>query len=220
MVDKDDNDSQKPGDDEELDESSSDPRVKASSAVTTSDTDDEDEHAGADGKGAHAALGKSVPAPRAGAVERAASRVAEAHDHGLAHVTPVKLLVGVFAALTILTILTVVVTSIDLGSQGNFVVAMIVATVKAGLVMAFFMHLVWDKKFNLTVFLSGFLFVVLFLSLAMTDRNEYQAQIDAFEQTNPLETAASAHAPEAAAPAAATPAAAAPPAPPAPPAAH
>jgi len=206
MVDKDDNDSQKPGDDEDLDESSSDPRVKASSAVTTDD-EDEEEHDGADGKGAHAAHGTSVPAPRAGALERAASRVAEAHDHGLAHVTPVKLLVGVFGALTILTILTVVVTSIDLGSQGNFVIAMIVATVKAGLVMAFFMHLVWDKKFNLTVFLSAFLFVVLFLSLAMTDRNEYQAQIDAFEQTNPLKTAASAESPEAPSPAAATPAA-------------
>lgn len=184
MVDKDDNDSQKATDDEDLDEAS-DPRVKASSEVTKSDADDE-----GDGDAALSARAKSVPVARAGAVERAASRAAEAHDHGLAHVTPVKLLVGVFAALTILTILTVVVTSIDLGSQGNFVIAMIVATVKAGLVMAFFMHLVWDKKFNLTVFLSAFLFVVLFLSLALTDRNEYQAQIDAFEQSNPLKTAA------------------------------
>jgi cytochrome c oxidase subunit IV len=116
------------------------------------------------------------------AVERAASRAAQAHEHGLAHVTPVKLLVGVFGALTVLTILTVAVTSVDLGSQGNFIVAMIIATIKAGLVMAFFMHLVWDKKFNLTVFLSSFLFVLLFLSLALTDRNEYQVEIDLFEQ--------------------------------------
>jgi cytochrome c oxidase subunit 4 len=192
MVDKHDNDSQKPTDDEDLDEASSDV-AKAGS------DDDEDEGADGDVTVAH---GKSV---RAGAVERAASRAAEAHDHGLAHVTPVKLLVGVFGALTVLTVLTVVVTSIDLGSQGNFVIAMIVATIKAGLVMAFFMHLVWDKKFNLTVFLSAFLFVVLFLSLAMTDRNEYQAQIDAFEQTNPLVTAASATSPAAPSPAAATP---------------
>jgi len=177
MVDKDDNDSQKPGDDEDLDESSSDPRVKASSAVTTDD-EDEEEHDGADGKGAHAAHGKSVPAPRAGAVERAASRVAEAHDHGLAHVTPVKLLVGVFGALTILTILTVVVTSIDLGSQGNFVIAMIVATVKAGLVMAFFMHLYWDKKLNALAFLGAFLFVMLFIGMALTDKSEYKPDID------------------------------------------
>ena len=198
MVDKDDNDSQKATDDEDLDESS-DPGVKASSK---SDADDED---GDGAAAAYSARGKSVPVARAGAVERAASRAAEAHDHGLAHVTPVKLLVGVFGALTILTVMTVVVTSVDLGSQGNFVIAMIVATVKAGLVMAFFMHLVWDKKFNLTVFLSAFLFVVLFLSLALTDRNEYQAQIDAFEQSNPLQTAASPASPAAPSPAAATP---------------
>jgi cytochrome c oxidase subunit 4 len=137
----------------------------------------------------HRREGHPVPvkaAPRAGAVERAASRAADAHDHGLAHITPVKLLFGVFGALTVLTVFTVLVTAVDLGSQGNFVVAMIIATVKAGLVMAFFMHLVWDKKFNLTVFLSAFLFVLLFLSIALTDRNEYQAQIDAFEENNPL----------------------------------
>jgi cytochrome c oxidase subunit 4 len=62
---------------------------------------------------------------------------------------------------------------------------MIIATIKAGLVMAFFMHLAWDKGFNLTVFLSSFLFVLLFLSLTLTDRNEYQAEIDLFEQNNP-----------------------------------
>ena len=126
--------------------------------------------------------GKPHAAGAGSAVERAASRAAQAHDHGLAHITPVKLLVGVFGALTVLTILTVAVTSVDLGSQGNFIVAMIIATIKAGLVMAFFMHLVWDKKFNLTVFLSSFLFVLLFLSLALTDRNEYQGEIDLFEQ--------------------------------------
>lgn len=125
------------------------------------------------------------------AVERAASRAAEAHDHGLAHITPVKLLVGVFAALTALTVLTVAVTSVDLGSQGNFIIAMIIATIKAGLVMAFFMHLVWDRKFNLTVFLSSFLFVLLFLSLALTDRNEYQDEIDQFELNNPKPVKAS-----------------------------
>src|SRR5690606_4073191 len=131
------------------------------------------------------APGAAKAAATGSAVERAASRAAEAHDHGLAHITPVKLLVGVFAALTVLTVLTVAVTSVDLGSQGNFIVAMIIATIKAGLVMAFFMHLVWDRKFNLTVFLSSFLFVLLFLSLSLTDRNEYQDEIDQFELNNP-----------------------------------
>jgi len=186
MVEKDDHDSKKPADDEALDEPASD-RGSPAARDEADDADDDagdDDHAGNGDDDAHAAPAKA--APRAGAVERAASRAADAHDHGLAHITPVKLLLGVFGALTVLTVFTVAVTAVDLGSQGNFVVAMIIATVKAGLVMAFFMHLVWDKKFNLTVFLSSFLFVLLFLSIALTDRNEYQAQIDAFEENNPL----------------------------------
>ena len=91
------------------------------------------------------------------------------------------LLVGVLAALTILTILTVAVTGVDLGGQGNFIVAMIIATIKAALVMAYFMHMAWDKKFNVVVFLSSFLFVILFLTMALTDRREYQHAIDMFQ---------------------------------------
>jgi len=188
MVDNDDNDVKKRSDDEDLDEAS-DGNGHAASDARKSDADEDEDEAHDASEDETVALGVRAPsshAPRAGAVERAASRAAVAHDHGLSHITPVKLLLGVFGALTVLTVFTVLVTSIDLGSQGNFVVAMIIATIKAGLVMAFFMHLVWDKKFNLTVFLSAFLFVLLFLSLAMTDRNEYQAQIDTFEQNNPL----------------------------------
>jgi cytochrome c oxidase subunit 4 len=144
-----------------------------------SDDEDSDDEDDSDDDQPHGA--SASPDRGNGAVARAATAAAEAHDHGLAHLTPVKLLVGVFAALVVLTVATVAVTSFDLGSQGNFITAMIIATIKAGLVMAFFMHLVWDKKFNLTVFLSAFLFVLLFLSLTLTDRNEYQLQIDSFE---------------------------------------
>ncbi len=113
---------------------------------------------------------------------------AGAHGHGghgsdgdFAHTTPMFLLIGVFAALTILTVLTVAVTAVDLGGTGNFVVAMIIATIKAALVMAYFMHMAWDKRFNVVVFLSSFLFVVLFLTMALTDRREYQRAIDTFQ---------------------------------------
>ena len=78
-------------------------------------------------------------------------------------------------------VLTVAVTSVDLGSQGNFIVAMIIATIKAALVMGYFMHLVWDSKFNVFAFLSSFLFVLLFLSMALLDRGEYRPTIDRFE---------------------------------------
>src|SRR4051794_381311 len=50
------------------------------------------------------------------------------HGHGLAHTMPLPLLFGVLGALLALTIATVAVTSIDLGAQGNLVVAMVIAT--------------------------------------------------------------------------------------------
>jgi len=103
-------------------------------------------------------------------------------DHGLAHTTPVSLLVGILGVLLVLTILTVSVTSFDLGAQGNLVVAMVIATIKAALVVTFFMHLFWDKKFHLILFLTSVLFLILFLSMAITDRGEYDKDVEAFRQ--------------------------------------
>jgi cytochrome c oxidase subunit 4 len=171
MVEDDKKAKRSPGADEDLDDEWEDDRDDDES----DDDDFRDEH-----ERRNATTRPATP-DRASAATRAARAAAEAHDHGLAHLTPVRLLVAVFAALAALTVATVLVTSFDLGSQGNFIIAMVIATVKAGLVMAFFMHLVWDKKFNLTVFLSAFLFVLLFLGLTLTDRNEYQTEIDLFE---------------------------------------
>jgi cytochrome c oxidase subunit 4 len=106
------------------------------------------------------------------------------HAHGadhFAHILPMSLLVGVAGALIVLTVLTVGVTAVDLGSQGNFIVAMIIATIKAALVMGIFMHMVWDSKFNVVAFASSFLFVLLFLSMSVLDRAEYRPGVDHFE---------------------------------------
>ncbi|HYQ15648.1 MAG TPA: cytochrome C oxidase subunit IV family protein, partial [Polyangiaceae bacterium] len=104
----------------------------------------------------------------------------DGHDHGLAHTMPIPLLFGVLVALLVLTIATVAVTSIDLGAQGNLMVAMAIATVKAALVCTFFMHLLWDKKFNLVLFLTSVLFLILFLSMTTADRGENQHAIDEY----------------------------------------
>ena len=104
----------------------------------------------------------------------------DGHDHGLAHTTPVSLLFGILAVLLVLTVATVSVTSIDLGAQGNLIVAMIIATVKAALVCTFFMHLLWDKKFHVVLFLTSVLFLILFLSMTTTDRGEYQHLVDEY----------------------------------------
>jgi len=122
----------------------------------------------------------SVP-PRSHSHSHSLAAHGAGHGHGLAHTTPVSLLIGILAALMALTLLTVAVTSVDLGAQGNLVVAMVIATIKAGLVVAFFMHLVWDKKLHLILFLVSVLFLILFLAASVTDRNEYETDIQQFQ---------------------------------------
>lgn len=122
-----------------------------------------------------------APSNGGGVLAAAAAHGHDDHGHGLAHTTPVALLWGVLAVLMVLTVVTVLVTGVDLGAQGNLVVAMVIATIKAALVVAFFMHIVWDKKLHLILFLTSVLFLILFLSLAVTDRGEYQHDLETYQ---------------------------------------
>lgn len=103
------------------------------------------------------------------------------HEHGteeeLSHVMPVRLLVGVWAVLMVLTVVTVAVTRVDLGAGANLMVAMAIATIKAGFVVTYFMHLRWDRPFHTLVFLGSLLFVALFVSLTLLDKSEYEGDI-------------------------------------------
>jgi cytochrome c oxidase subunit IV len=101
-------------------------------------------------------------------------------DHGdqIAHVMPVKLLFIIGGALLFLTAVTVWVTFIDLGRSGNLIIAMVIATIKAGMVCAYFMHLRWDRPFNALVFASSVLFVALFISITLLDKSEYEPTIE------------------------------------------
>ena len=91
------------------------------------------------------------------------------HDeHDFAHPLPLPLLFAVFIALVVLTIITVAQASFDLGSF-DIAVVMGIATLKASLVMLFFMHLAFDKPFNIIVFLSSFVFVALFVIFTLSD---------------------------------------------------
>ena len=90
------------------------------------------------------------------------------HASGAGHVVPLKILAGVFAALALLTVVTVVVSKFDFGAY-NLVIALAIAVVKASLVVLFFMHLLWDKPFNAIVFLGCLIFVGLFIGLTLLD---------------------------------------------------
>jgi cytochrome c oxidase subunit 4 len=54
---------------------------------------------------------------------------------------------------------------------------MLIAVIKAGMVCAVFMHLIWDRPFNAIVFVSSLLFVALFISIALLDKSEYEPDI-------------------------------------------
>ena len=61
------------------------------------------------------------------------------------HVTPVKVYVGIFLTLMVLTPITVLVAYVNLG-QLNKVVALGIATLKATLVMLYFMHVKYSSR--------------------------------------------------------------------------
>lgn len=106
---------------------------------------------------------------------------ADAHGHGhadgeFAHPAPVSMLLAVFFALLVLTFLTVFQSRFDLGDM-EIVLTLFIATVKAGLVIAFFMHLLWDKPLNAIVILSSLIFVSLFLGFCLMDAKGYRSQL-------------------------------------------
>lgn len=108
----------------------------------------------------------------------------DSHGHEeshLAHVIPASLLLAVFAALMVLTVLTVAVSYFDFGAV-NLFVALGVATIKATLVALFFMHLRYDKPFNAIIFVIGIGFLGLFLVVTMLDTVEYHPDVQAWEE--------------------------------------
>jgi cytochrome c oxidase subunit 4 len=74
----------------------------------------------------------------------------------------------VFAALLILTAATVGVAFLDLGPM-NAVMALVIATVKASLVVLFFMHVRYGSRFVAICLGAGLFWLVLLLTLTMSD---------------------------------------------------
>ena len=106
-----------------------------------------------------------------------ASHAHSSHDHGhghgephplVGHLVPYSTLFATGAALIVLTIITVAARYVDLG-EANIYLAIGIAVVKATLVSLFFMHLRWDRPFNLMVLVGSMLFVVLMLVFCMMD---------------------------------------------------
>ncbi|MCC6623684.1 MAG: cytochrome C oxidase subunit IV family protein [Deltaproteobacteria bacterium] len=86
------------------------------------------------------------------------------------HVMPIKTYMQVFGALLVLTVITVAVSYMDLGPAA-LPVAMLVAVIKAGFVIGYFMHLKFDTRFHAFVFFSTIVFVAIFFVLTFFDVN-------------------------------------------------
>jgi cytochrome c oxidase subunit 4 len=84
------------------------------------------------------------------------------------HIVPLWVYLTVGGGLFILTGITVAVSFIPLGGW-NVVVALGIATLKASLVALFFMHLLYDKKIFMIVFVAAIVFVGIFIIFTMFD---------------------------------------------------
>jgi cytochrome c oxidase subunit IV len=85
------------------------------------------------------------------------------------HVSSLKLYIGIWLALLAGTLLTVVAAGIDLGPF-NAVVALTIATIKATLVVLFFMHVKYThEKLTKVVIVSALFWLAILLALSMAD---------------------------------------------------
>lgn len=96
--------------------------------------------------------------------------------HGFSHPMPVWMLLSVFFALLFLTGLTVFQSQFDLGNAEIWM-SLTIATIKAGLVILFFMHLLWDKPINAIIILGSLIFVALFLGFTLMDAEGYRENL-------------------------------------------
>ena len=105
--------------------------------------------------------------------------------HALGHVLPTKVLVGVFVALLCLTAITVLAAQVHFGSKAmNLAIAMLIATVKASLVILYFMHIRYDRLFHGVMISSGLLAAVLFVAFTLVDRSQYENTV-VWDDKNP-----------------------------------
>jgi cytochrome c oxidase subunit 4 len=97
--------------------------------------------------------------------------------HGFAHPSPIWQLLAVFFALLALTVATVYQSTLDLGDLEIWA-SLTIATIKAALVILFFMHMIHDKPFNIIMFLGTLIFVALFLGFTLMDAHGYKELIE------------------------------------------
>ena len=118
--------------------------------------------------------------------------MSDSHAHGAhaapdhhPHVLPVTTYFATFGVLLVLTGITVVASRFDFGSA-NLVIAILIATIKASIVGAMFMHLAFDHKFHSIIIASSLIFLAVFIAFTMFD-TEYRGRSDVIEGERPAD---------------------------------
>lgn len=96
------------------------------------------------------------------------------------HLHSVWLYWGVFFALVFFTVVTVSLAQYDFGKL-NIIVTLLIASTKAILVMAVFMHLAFDNKFYAVIAATSLVFLSLFIGFPILDMNS-RADLDAHNE--------------------------------------
>jgi len=106
-----------------------------------------------------------------------------AHDDGAvhSHISSARFYVGIFATLVVLTVLTVGISYIHLGAL-NLAVAIVIASIKASLVVMFFMHLRYDNRFNALIFVCSLMFIGVFFAYTLNDTG-HRGEVDVEQGT-------------------------------------
>ncbi len=97
--------------------------------------------------------------------------MAHSHSHShdeLGHVVPESLFLKVLLALLFLTVVTVLVAQVDMG-KWNIVGALLIATVKASLVIYFFMHGKYENRIIWMYILIPFILLAIMIGGVFTD---------------------------------------------------
>ena len=85
------------------------------------------------------------------------------------HIVSVKVYLAIFLALLVGTALTVAAAFVDFPWRLNTIVALTIASIKATLVVLYFMHVKYASRMTKLVVITGFFFLAILLSETMVD---------------------------------------------------
>ena len=89
--------------------------------------------------------------------------------HSGHHIVPLQVYFLTIAALLVLTVLTVGASYVNLGSTLNVILSLTIASVKASLVLLFFMGLKYDTALNRAYIMSSFFALILLIAFTASD---------------------------------------------------